>query len=94
MKEAVSSPSGNIPGVDSFLDSFVNNYKNNKEFRGSLLTSICKTYVVKVDGVPNPQNGTYVLNFFLELSSSGDKNSFEFSFRQSLLSVIVSDESD
>ena len=53
MKEVVSSPSGHVPGVDSFLDSFVNNYTNNEEFRGSFLTSLCKAYVAKVDGVPN-----------------------------------------
>ena len=63
VKEVVSSPSGNIPGIDSFLDSFVNNYTNNEEFCGSLLTSLCKDYVAKVDGVTNPQYGTDVLNF-------------------------------
>ena len=73
VKEVVSSPSGHVPGVDSFLDSFVNNYTNNEEFSGSLFISLCKAYIVKVGGVPNPQYGTYVLNFFLTLSASGDK---------------------
>ena len=74
----VSYPSGHVPGVDPFLDSFVNNYTNNKEFLGSLLTSLCKSYATKVDGVPNPQYGTDVLKIFLELSTSGDKKAFEF----------------
>ena len=78
MKEVVSSPSVHVPGVDSFLDSFVNNYTSNEEFSGSLFISICKACIAKVDGVPNLQYRTYVLNFFLALSASGDKNPFEF----------------
>ena len=78
MKEVVSSPSGHVPGVDSFIDSFANNYTNNEEFCGSLLTSLCKAYAVKVDGVPNLQHGTDVMNFFLALSASGDKKFFFF----------------
>ena len=65
VKEMVSSPSGHVPGVDSFLDSFVNNYTKNKEFFGCFLTSIFKAYVAEVDWVPNPQYRTDVLNFFL-----------------------------
>ena len=76
VKEVVSSPSGNVLEVDSFLGSFVNNYTNNEEFCGSFLTSICKAYAVKVDGVPSPQYGTDVLKFFLALSASGDKKAF------------------
>ena len=56
-----------------FLDSFVKNYTNNNEFCGSLLTSLCKSCVLKVDGVPNPQYGTDVLKIFLALSEGGDK---------------------
>ena len=78
VKEMVSSPSGHVPGVDSFLDSFVNNYTKNKEFFGCFLTSIFKAYVAEVDWVPNPQYRTYVLNFFLVLSASGEKRAFEF----------------
>ena len=78
VKELVSSPSGNVPGVNFFLGSFVNNYTNNEEFCASLLTSLCKAYSVKVDGVPNPRNEKYVLKVFLELSASGDKKAFEF----------------
>ena len=59
-----------------FLDVFVKNYTNNKEFCGSLLTILCKAYIVKVDEVPNMQYGTYVLVFLLELSASGDKKAF------------------
>ena len=64
VKEVVSYPSGHVPGVDSFLDIFVKNNKNNEEFCGSLITSLRKAYVVKVDGVPNMQYGTNVMNFF------------------------------
>ena len=78
MKEVVSSPSGHVPGVDSFLDSFVNNYTNNEVFCGSFLTSLCKAYDGKVDGVPNLQYGKDILNFFLELYASGDQNEFDF----------------
>ena len=78
VEEVVSSPIGHIPGFDSFLGIFVKNYTKNEELRGSLLTSICKAYVVNVDGVPNPQYGTDVMKFFLELSASGDKRGFEF----------------
>ena len=78
LKSVVSSPSGNVPGVDSFLDIFFNNYTNNKEFCGSLLTGLCKSYVVNVDGVPNLKYRTDVLNFFLALSTSGNKKTFEF----------------
>ena len=78
VKEMMSSPSGHVPGVDSFLDSLVNDYTNNEEFCGSLLTSIFKAYVVKVDGVPNLKYGTDVLNFFLALYASGNKKEFEF----------------
>ena len=78
MKEGVSSPSGNVPGVDLILDSFVNNYTNNEGFCGSLLTSLCKAYAVKVDGVPNLQYGTDFLNFFLAIYTSGGKKAFEF----------------
>ena len=77
VKEVASSPSGNVPIVNSFLDSVVNNHTNNKELRGSLLTSICKLYVVKVDGFTNPQYGTDVLKIFLELSASGNKKAFK-----------------
>ena len=76
MKEVVSSPSGHVPGVNSFLDSFINNYTNNEEFCGSLLSSLLKAYAMKVDGVPNMQYGTYVLKNFLEFSTSGDKKAF------------------
>ena len=51
-KEVVSSPSRHVPVVNSFLDSFVNKYTNNEEFRGSFITSLCKDYAAKVDGVP------------------------------------------
>ena len=78
MKEVVSSPSGYVPEVYSFIDRFINNYTNNKEFCGSLLTSIFKVYVSKVDGVLNPQYGTDVLKISLSLSASGDKKEFEF----------------
>ena len=74
MKELVSFPSGRVPVFDSFLDSFVKNYTNNDEYRGSFRTSLCKAYVAKVDEVPNPQYRTDVLNFFLALSASSDKN--------------------
>ena len=73
VKEVVSSLSGNVTGVYSFLDSFFNKYTNNKEFCGSLIISLCKSYAVKVDGVPNLQYGTDVLSFFLALSASGKK---------------------
>ena len=33
---------------------------------------------MKVDGVPNPQYGTDILNFFPALSASGEKKVFEF----------------
>ena len=78
VKEVVSSPSGHITVVNSFRVSFVNNYTNNEEFRGIFLPSLCKIYAVKVDGVPNPQYGTDVLNLFLSLSASGDKKAFGF----------------
>ena len=74
----VSYPSGNVPGVDSFLDRFVNNYTSNEEFCGILLTSPCKTYVEKEDGVPKPQYGKDVMNVFLALSASDDKKALEF----------------
>ena len=51
VKEMVSSPSGHVPGVDSFLDSFVKNYTNNKEFCGSFIISLCKVYTMKVDEI-------------------------------------------
>ena len=78
MKEVVSSPSGNVPGVDSFLDNSVKNYTNNEGFCDSLITSISKAYIVKVDGVPNPQHRKDVLKNFLALSASGDKKAFDF----------------
>ena len=73
MKEVVSSPNGHVTVVNLFLDIFVNNYKNNEEFCGSFLTSIFRAYVVKLDGVPNPQYGTDFLKTFLALFASGDK---------------------
>ena len=78
VKEVVSYPSVHVSGVDLFLDSFVNNYTNNEEFCSSFLTSLCKAYVAKVDGVTNPKYGTEVQNFLLALSKTGNKSSFEF----------------
>ena len=78
MKEVVSSPSGHVPGVDSFLDISVNNYTKYDEFFGSFLTNLFKAYVEKVDGVPNPRYGIDALIFFLALSESGNKKAFEF----------------
>ena len=74
----VTTPSGYIPGVDSFLDSFINHYMNNPEFKDSLVVNLTKAYVSKVDGVKNPKYGAKVLNFFLALYASGDKKAFEF----------------
>ena len=43
-----------------------------------MLTSLYKAYITNVIGVPNLQYGTYVLGFFLALSSGGEKEAFGF----------------
>ena len=42
VKEVVSSPSGNAPGVDSFLDSFVKNIQTTRNFVAVLLSVFAK----------------------------------------------------
>ena len=78
VKEVVLSPSGHVPGVDFFLGSSVNNFTNNEEFCGSFLSSLNKSYALKVNGVPNPHYGTDVMKFVFALSASVDKNVFQF----------------
>ena len=58
-KEAaiVTTASGYIPGVDSFLDNFIRHYSSNKEFGQSLIVNLMKAYVAKVEGVKNPRYG-------------------------------------
>ena len=51
---------------------------NNPEFRDRLVVKLMKAYVSKVDGVKNLKYAAKVLNFFLTLYASGDKEAFEF----------------
>ena len=67
-----------VPGIDKFLDGFVENYVKKKEFRESLVVSLAKGYVAKVEGHSNPPYGAKVLNFLLALAASGDTKSFQF----------------
>ena len=77
-KTVILNSSGYIPGVDTFLDRFINQYMSNVEFRESFVLQLCKGYVAKVEGAENPQYGTKVLNFFLGLIAGGNKVAFEF----------------
>ena len=43
-----------VTGAHKFLDKFINQYINNKEFRERLMVSHFKGYVYKVKGVANP----------------------------------------
>ena len=76
--ETIVPKSGFMPGVDSFLDKFVEHYKTNPKFRSSLVVLLMKGYVAKVDGIKNPKYGTKVLNFMMALAASGDKKAFEY----------------
>ena len=76
-----------------FLDSFINNYTNNEEFCGSLITSPCKAYDVKVDGVPNMQYRTDVLKIFLAIYTSEKKRHLSL-FHASLWRAIDLYEND
>ena len=69
---------GYIPGIDSFLDSFIKHYLSEKEFRDSLLVQLMTGYVAKVDGAKNAAYGAKVLNFCLALAAGGNKKAFEF----------------
>jgi hypothetical protein len=74
----VKLPSGYMPEVDAFMDSFIHHYTNNKEYRGSLMVKLMKGYTAKVDGVKNPAYGSKVINFMLALTAGGNKKAFEF----------------
>ena len=65
-----------IPGAHKFLDNFINHYMNNKGFSEILMVSLVKGYLSKVKGVVNNPYGEKVLDFFLALYASGDKNAF------------------
>ena len=74
----VKHASGYMPGVDSFLDKFIGHYNSNEDFKQSLIVTLVKAYVAKVEGVDNPHYGSKVLNFFMALAASGDKKAFEY----------------
>ena len=78
VKVAITSKCGYALGVDSFLSSFIEHYKSNEEFHGSLLVCLMKAYVSKVDGVDNSKYGTKVLNIYLALAASIDKKAFKY----------------
>ena len=67
-----------VPVFQKFLDNIINHYKNNKEFRESLIVILVKGYVSKVKGAVNHPYNETVLEFFLDLDVSGDKKAFEF----------------
>ena len=54
---AVGKGAKHIPGVDKFLLNFVQHYRSSDEFRGSLLTSLMKAYMCKIQGNKNPEYG-------------------------------------
>ena len=74
----VSPKSGFMPGVDSFLNNFVEHYKTNPKFCSSLVVLLMKGCVAKVSGMKNPKHGTNFLNFVIGLSVSGGKKAFEY----------------
>ena len=57
ISSVLATSAGYIPGVDSFLDSFVKNYQNHKEFRSGLIVKMMQAYVMKLDGFNNPIYG-------------------------------------
>jgi len=57
----ITTSSDYIPGVDTFLHSFIKNYTMNAEFRDSLMLNLLRGYVLKVDGVKNQKYGTNML---------------------------------
>ena len=67
-----------VPGVDNFLDNFITHYLSNEKFRKTLIVSLMKGYVAKLEGVANFPMGAKVLNFYMALSASGSSKAFEF----------------
>ena len=57
----LATSAGYIPGVDSFMDSFVKHYQNHKEFRSGLIVKMMQAYVMKLDGINNTIYGEKVL---------------------------------
>ena len=80
-KAVVSSTitkSAYVPVFQKFLDNIINHYKNNKEFRESLMVSLVNGYASKFGGVVNNPYGAKVLEFFSALATSGENSAFEF----------------
>ena len=67
-----------IPRLDIFLNSFINRYLYNEQFRSSLVVSLMLGYVAKVEGLANPLHGAKVLIVMLELASGGNFKAFEY----------------
>ena len=65
-----------VPGVHKFVYNFINHYTNNKYFMEILMVSLVTGYLSKVKGVVNPPYGEKLLDFFLDLATSGDEKVF------------------
>lgn len=56
--------------TDQFLETFVNNYKNNPSLRDSLLVCLLKCAMAKQLGHRNPQLPEIAMNFFISLEAT------------------------